>query len=271
MRHSGPGRRSPISPAIRWLGYSWQRSGASVWIAFWIDSATYLISAGLIFAIAIPPVVATVTEKVGGAVREFANDLRDGWRVLRERPAMFQNTLVSAVAQLSFGTLIALTIVYGKEALDGQFIPFPQNYAVIDAVIGVGNLVGGFAIGAVGARMRKGPLIVIGFIAMGIGVIVMGLTQNVLVALVAVFVIGVFNLVYVVPTQALFAEQTPEGFMGRVVAFRSSLVFGAMTLSMAVSSVAAEHVPVGTVFAVMGAITLGAGIVAGLLPAIRNS
>src|SRR5262249_40960278 len=28
--------------------------GASVWIAFWIDAATYLISAGLIFAIVIP-------------------------------------------------------------------------------------------------------------------------------------------------------------------------------------------------------------------------
>jgi MFS family permease len=245
--------------------------GASVWIAFWIDSATYLISAGLIFAIAIPPVVAAVTEKVGGAVREFINDLRDGWRVLRERPSMFQNTLVSAVAQLSIGTTIALTIVYGRDALDGRFIPFPQNYAAIDAVIGVGNLVGGFAIGLIGARMRKGPLIVLGFIGMGVGTIVMGLTQNVLIALAASLATGIFNLVYVIPTQALFAEQTPEGFMGRVVAFRSSLVLGALTLSMAVSSIAAEHVPVGTIIAVAGVITLVAGIVAGLLPAIRDS
>jgi hypothetical protein len=59
--------------------------------------------------------------------------------------------------------------------------------------------------------------------------------------------------------------------MGRVVAFRSSMVLGAITLSMAVSSVAAEHIPVGTVIAVSGAITVVAGIVAGLLPAIRNS
>jgi MFS family permease len=245
--------------------------GASVWIAFWIDSATYLISAGLIFAIAIPPVAAAAKEKIGGAIREFVRDLHDGWRVLRERPAMFQNTLVSAVAQLSIGTTIALTIVYGHDALDGRFIPFPQNYAAIDAVIGVGNLVGGFAVGVIGARMRKGPLIVLGFIAMGIGTVVMGVTQNVLIALAASFAIGVFNLVYVVPTQALFAEQTPEGFMGRVVAFRSSMVLGALTLSMAVSSVAAEHVAVGSIIAVSGVITLGAGIVAGLLPAIRNS
>jgi hypothetical protein len=105
---------------------------------------------------------------------------------------------------------------------------------------------------------------------MGLGVIVLGLTQNVLVALGASFVVGVFNLVYVIPTQTLFAQLTPEGFMGRVVAFRSSLVLGAMTLSMAVSSVAAEHIPIGTVIAASGVITLAAGIVGALLPAVRD-
>lgn len=245
--------------------------GTTLWFAFWLDAATYLVSAALLLAIVVPPAVEAAGAKVRGAARAFLNDLRDGWHVLRDRPALFQNTLVSTVAQLSVGTTIALTSVYARDALNGQFIPFPQNYAAIDAVIGIGNLVGGLAVGAIGIRMRKGHLIVLGFIAMGLGFVVMGLTQNVFIALVASFVIGVFNLVYIVPTQALFAEQTPEGFMGRVVALRSSLVFGAMTLSMGVSSIAAEHVPVGTVIAVSGAITLGAGIVAGLLPQVRNS
>ena len=125
-------------------------------------------------------------------------------------------------------------------------------------------------VGAIGSRLRKGWMVVIGFVVMGLATLFLGLTQNVLIALVAAFVIGVFNLVYVIPTQTLFAELTPEGFMGRVVAFRSSLVFGAMTLSMAVSSVAAEHIPVGTVIAVSGAITVLAGLAGALLPAVRD-
>lgn len=244
--------------------------GANLWLAFLLDATTYVISAGLLLAIFIPPVARVAGPKVAGAIRQFLSDLRDGWRVLRGQPTLFQNTIVSTVAQLSIGTTIALTIVYGRDALDGRIIPFPQNYAAIDAVIGVGNLIGGFAVGVIGARLRKGRMVVIGFIAMGLGTIVMGLTQNVLVALGASFLVGVFNLVYVIPTQTLFAELTPPGFMGRVVAFRSSLVFGAMTLSMGVSSVAAEHIPVGTVIAASGVVTLAAGLIGALLPAVRD-
>ena len=36
-------------------------------------------------------------------------------------------------------------------------------------------------------------------------------------------VIGIFNLVYVIPSQTLFAEVTPAGMMGRVIAIRSRL------------------------------------------------
>jgi MFS family permease len=244
--------------------------GTNLWLAFWLDGATYLISAGLLLAIFIPPAVRQAAPRVAGAVRAFLDELRDGWRVLRGQPTLFQNTIVSTFAQLSVGTTIALTVVYGRYALDGSLIPYPQNYAAIDAVIGVGNFVGGFAVGAIGTRLRKGRMVVAGFIAMGLGVIVMGLTQNVVVALVASFVVGVFNLVYVIPTQTLFAQLTPEGFMGRVVAFRSSLVLGAMTLSMAVSSIAAEYIPVGMVIAASGVVTLAAGIVGALLPAVRD-
>ena len=82
---------------------------------------------------------------------------------------------------------------------------------------------------------------------------------------------GIANLVYVVPTQTLFAELTPLGMMGRVVAFRGSLVFGALTLAMAISGLMAEVIPAGTVIAIFGFVTLGAGVVAAFLPAIRRS
>jgi len=243
---------------------------AQLALAFWLDAATYLISALLIIGLTIPAAVRVVGPPVTGAVRAFLAELRDGWHVLRRQPTLFQNTLVSTVAQLSVGTTLALTIVYARDVLDGRFIPYPQNYAAIDALIGVGNLFGGLVVGAIGNRLRKGWMVVIGFVVMGLATLFLGLTQNVLIALVAAFVMGVFNLVYVIPTQTLFAELTPEGFMGRVVAFRSSLVFGAMTLSMAVSSIAAEHISVGTVIAVSGAITVLAGLTGALLPAVRD-
>ena len=101
--------------------------------------------------------------------------------------------------------------------------------------------------------------------------VVLGLTGNVAIALVAAAVIGVANLVYIIPTQTVFMEMTPIELMGRVVAFRSSLVFGSMTLAMGVSGILAESVPVGLVIAGFGALTLLGGLIAAFLPAVRDA
>jgi MFS family permease len=245
--------------------------GASLGLAFWVDAASYVVSAALLLGIAIPRILRPAGPLAGSALRRFGRELRDGWRFLRGAPSLYQNTLVSAVAQVSIGATIALTVVYARDVLDGSLIAYPANYTLIEAAIGVGNLVGGLVVGAVGARFRKGRLIVGGMIVMGASVALLGVTGNLFLAIAASLGYGVANLVYVIPTQTLFAELTPPGMMGRVVAFRSSLVFGALTMAMAVSGALAETLPAGLVITGFGLVTVGAGIVAGLLPAIRRS
>jgi hypothetical protein len=93
----------------------------------------------------------------------------------------------------------------------------------------------------------------------------------VVIALAAAGIIGIANLVYIIPTQTIFIELTPIELMGRVVAFRSSLVFGAMTLAMGVAGVLAESVPVGLVIAGFGVLTLAGGLIGALLPAVRDA
>ncbi len=105
---------------------------------------------------------------------------------------------------------------------------------------------------------------------MGGGTVLLGLTSSVLLALAGSIVIGVANLIYIIPTQTLFGEVVPMQLMGRVVAFRSSLVFGAMTGAMAVSGVLAEGLGAGLVIAGFGMVTVLAGLLAALLPAVRD-
>ena len=245
--------------------------GPALPLAFWLDAASYVVSALLVLGLAIPPVAREAGPAVGSAARRFLAELREGWRFLSDQPQLFQNTLISAVAQMSIGATLALTVVYARDWLDGGLIGYPANYAAIEMAIGLGNLVGGLAVGALGARLRKGWLIVAGFLVMGISTVFLGLTQNVLLALLTAAVIGVANLVFIIPTQTLFAEVTPMPMMGRVVAFRSSLVFGAMTAAMAVSGILAERFEVGIVIALFGCVTTGAGLAAVFLPAVRDS
>jgi MFS family permease len=245
--------------------------GADLALAFWVDAVTYVASAILLVGMVVPPVARELVPRVGGAIAAFAAELRDGWRFLRHETTLFQNTLVSILAQLSIGATLALTVVYAERSLAGDVIPYPESYAVLEAAIGLGNLVGGFVVGAIGARLRKGWLIVIGFLVMGIATVVLGSTSNEVLAVGAAVIIGVFNLVYVIPSQTLFAERTPAGLMGRVVAIRSSLVMGALTGAMAVSSGLADHVDAGLIIAATGLLTVVAGGLAAAMPAVRDA
>jgi MFS family permease len=240
-------------------------------LAFFADSATYVLSALLLAGIAVAPLVRENTPRAGNAVRNFVGEVAAGWHFLRKEAALMQNTLISALAQLTVGVTLALTVVYARALPAGQVIPYPQSYAAIDTAIGVGNLVGGFAVGLIGARLKKGWLVVGGFVVMGLGTVVFGLTDNIVVALAASTVVGVANLVYIIPTQTMFMEKTPIELLGRVIAFRSTFVFGSMTLAMGVAGVIAESVPVGLVIAGFGALTLLGGVIGAFLPAVRDA
>ena len=130
--------------------------GTAIGLAFWLDAATYVVSAVLLLAITIPPVYRVAVKVAGNAIGRFVAELRAGWRFLRGKPSLYQNTLVSAVAQVSVGATIALTVVYARDVLSQQPVAYPTNYTLVEAAIGVGNLVGGLAVGAIGARFGKG-------------------------------------------------------------------------------------------------------------------
>jgi MFS family permease len=251
--------------------------GPSLPLAFWADSATYVISAVLIVGLAIPPVSRAAARRAKGlreTIGEFLGELGEGWAFLRGQPSLYQNTLISAIAQTSIGATLALIVVYSRDALDPGLLPYPRNWAALETAIGLGNLVGGLAVGAMGAAVKKGWLVVAGFVTMGLATVVMGLTGQVVVALAAAVVVGAANLAYIIPTQTLFAELTPARMMGRVVSFRSGLVYGALTGAMAVSGAIAESLPserVGLVIAAFGAVTAISGAVAALLPAVRDA
>ncbi len=245
--------------------------GTNLALAFWVDSLTYVFSAVLLAGLVIPPAVREVGPRVSSAIGSFVEELREGWHFLRGETTLFQNTLVSVLAQLSIGATLSLMVVYAERSLSGEIIPYPNSYAIIEAAIGLGNLAGGFVVGAIGARLRKGWLVITGFAFMGLATIALGLTSNEVLAIGAAVVIGIFNLVYVIPSQTLFAERTPEGMLGRVVAIRSSIVMGALTGAMAVASGLADHVDAGLIIAFTGVLTVIAAIVAAWLPAVRDA
>jgi DHA3 family macrolide efflux protein-like MFS transporter len=235
--------------------------GSALPLAFWLDSVSYVASAMLVVAVVIPPVVRSVgsVAPVPG-LAGIRDDLVAGWRFLRGEPVLLANTLQAVAGQLTIGATIALTPLYAKVVLRLDSLSWTAAYAFMETGIGVGNLVGGFVIGLLGARIAKGRMVIGGYAAYGLAVVGLGLTNNLSLALGLAFAMGVSNMVFIIPTQTLFQERTPGDMIGRVVGFRFSAVFGAMTFAMAASGVLGDAAGVGPVLVVFGVITVAAGL-----------
>jgi DHA3 family macrolide efflux protein-like MFS transporter len=260
--------------------------GSALPVAFWLDAATYIASAALLGTMIVrtPEEIAAEDDELAeegavtppdevhtGAGEGFVAELKAGYRFLRTEPVLFANTIQATVAQLTVGALTALTVTYAFENFIGSGFDPKAIYPFIEASVGAGNLVGGFVIGLIAMRVAKGPMISVGYVLTGLCTALLGLTGHLGIALGLAFGLGVANMIFVIPSQALFQERTPSALMGRVVGFRFALVFGAMSFAMAVGGVLAEATTAGLVFVLFGLVSVGAGVAGFFVPAIRHA
>jgi MFS family permease len=243
--------------------------GAALPLAFWFDAATYAASAALIATIVVPPVPRSADAPDERPT--VVADLKAGYSFLRHETTLLANTLQATVAQFTIGILTALTPYYAKGIATGHAVTGQTAYGFLETAIGVGNLIGGFAIGVIGAHFARGRTVIVGYTAWGLCIALLAWTGNLPIALGLMFGSGVANMIFVIPSQTMFQERTPPDMLGRVVGFRFALVFGSMTIAMAISGLLAEAAGVGPVLAVFGVMTMLAGLAGLLIPAVRDA
>jgi MFS transporter, DHA3 family, macrolide efflux protein len=258
--------------------------GGSAVLAFWLDAVTYLASAVLLATMVVPPVVRRVRSAspagrlddlepeppVGSvpSVADVRRDLREGWAFLRTEAILLANTVQSTAAQLAVGVVTGLGYLIAEE-----LNPATQTatFAFMETAIGVGNLLGGFALGLVTARIAKGRLIIAAYTVFGVLVVLVGFIPPLPVMLALMFGIGIANMAFVIPSQTLFQERTPPELMARVVSLRFAIVFGVMTIATAALALVANVTGVGPVVALSGLIAIVAGVAGYFVPAVRDA
>lgn len=247
--------------------------GSAVPLAFWVDSATYLASAALLATIVVQARARSAGADAAdeGGRASFITELQAGWQFLRHETVLLANTLQGAAGQFSLGIAIALTPSFVKLMFSGSGFGWQAAYGFLETGIGVGNLIGGFVIGVIGARFAKGRMVIVGYAAWGLFIFLFAVTNNLGVAIGLSFGQGVANMVFIIPSQTLFQERTPPELMGRVVGFRFALVFGSMTIAMALGSVLGEVLGPAPVIATFGLVTAVAGLAGLLVPAVRDA
>jgi MFS family permease len=237
--------------------------------AFVLDAGTYVISAVLLWAMILPRQVDEVAERI--SLSAVWHELAEGFGFLWRQRVLLTNTLISTVAQIGVGAEIVGSLLYARNVVDRGVLSFEQMYALLLTGLALGSVAAGIVVGTIGDRFPKGPMVIVGFIGFGLSLVVAGLTTDPIVAIIAFFANGVFNMVFIIPTVTLFQELTPQRLMGRVVASRQALVFGSIAASMALSGYLSEVIGPAAVLVVSGAICAGAGAVGILIPSMRNA
>ena len=243
--------------------------GPSLPLAFWVDAATYAASAVLIASIYVTPLRDAAT--LSGERLSVLADMKAGYRFLRGETVLLANTLQAAVAQLTIGVLTALTPLYATGIVAGTAVDAKAAYGFLEAGIGVGNLIGGFVIGVIGTHLARGKTVIAGYAMWGACVALLALTGNLGIAIGLMFGSGIANMVFVIPSQTMIQERTPPEMLGRVLGFRFALVFGSMTIAMALGGLLAQVAGAGPVIGLFGVMTMLVGLAGLLVPAVRDA
>jgi MFS family permease len=174
---------------------------------------------------------------------------------------LLANTIQGTIGQLSLGVITVVGVILAQQLTPPPGDEYAATYAFMETAIGLGNLLGGFALGLVSTRVRKGRLIIVAYVAYGVQMIILGAVGSIPIALGLLVGMGIANMAFVVPSQTLFQERTPPELMGRVVSLRFALVFGGMSVAMALGGLLTEDLGLGPVIAGAGITAIVAGVV----------
>ena len=244
--------------------------GPALVLAFWLDGASYLASALLVAAVAIPRLVPGSGTSGEARAPSLRSDLATGWRFLRAETVLFATTVQAAIAELGLGALTALSPLLVAGLALGS-IEAPMAYGLFEMSMGVGLVGGGIVLGGLATRLPKGLTIVAAFTATGVVLVALAVTGSLPIALALACLVGVANVSFAVPSQTIFQQRTPGELLGRVVAIRIAAVNGVLAVAMVTSGVLAEIFGLHAVLVGCGILTVAAGLAGLSFRSIREA
>lgn len=197
------------STAIGFAGAGLLASAFDINWAFWIDSLTFVVSAGCVWLLRVRSRVEVPEDTSIGVV--LAN-LRTGVRTIIETPMLRSLFLLGAPVFLSFGLWNVLLLPMAiKELHASEF-----EYGVQEALTSIGFVVGSLFMARYSDRLATGLWVFVGSLGMGLAGILYGLSPVIWIAILWVTVSGFFNSPSAVARQTLLQRNTPRELRGRV-------------------------------------------------------
>lgn len=189
--------------------------------AFWVDAATFLFSALMIYGIAWRPVAPEATDGDGTLAQaeiRLRDELVSGVRYIASSRVLTTLTLTYAAAAIAGMAMITLIHLLALFTLSGGAI----TLSVFDVAITVGMLLGATLVSRF--RGQHGLVFLGGLLLMGVAVTCLGFVPPTPVTLALLAVSGIANTLFAVASVTITQKETPTNLRGRVFSARSALV-----------------------------------------------
>lgn len=230
---------------------------------FTLDGISFLLAMGLLMTLR------TASEKKKPApVSQTLDDLKLGLDYVLRR-------------QRTIGMIIALTIINNLFIMGPAIVGMPilvkttlngcaSDYAAIEACYAIGMLISSFVIYRLDKRLHKGLTLMLGMIVDGLTFCLLFIAPSVPVVMVLIIIHALGIPMITVSRTAIIQHYVPNELQGRVFSMVHLAVVGLTGISSALVGVAADFIPMPTIFLIIGIGAAICGVVGLLARGIRT-
>jgi CRP-like cAMP-binding protein/sugar phosphate permease len=247
------------STAVGFAAAGFLASTGNVYLAFYVDAATFILSAICIFFVRVAPLVVEEMTSVGAVV----NNLRAGVAMLSGTPILRSTLLVFAPVFFAFGLWNVLLLPFAVGPLGGTEF----EYGLQEGLTSVGFVIGSLLMAKYIDRLPEGTWMVVSFTVMGIAGILYGLSSNIWVAIGLVMISGFAQPPSSIARSLVLQRHTPREFRGRVFSafFVSRDVL--FLVGMATAGLA-DVINIRLLIVIASSMLIGAAILTQLMPGL---
>ncbi len=194
----------------------------------------------------------------------------EGIKFIKTHKRIKQSLILMTFSQALVATMAVLAPGFADQILK---IDLTDASYLVMGPAAFGLVIGSLGVGGIGTKYLKGSIILTGTVGTGVLLILLsfitkasepfvhffGLSftvNNLAVAILLIFLLGIFNSFITVPTNTILQEETHSDMRGRVYGFLTALTGGASLLPVVFSGVLADVMGVGRTLVVLGVFVL---------------
>ena len=254
-----PLAQQAVGPAVGGLAIAIFEPGIAILFA----SVAYLVSAGCLVAMRVQSAPERSEEERPTALL----DLREGVGYVRRTPWLWATLGFAFVAVFFFvGPFEVLAPFVISERVGGG----SAEFGLLLAMFGVGSALGAVVISSGSLPRRYLTVMLVAWGGGGLPLILMGLSSELWILCVAVFVVGASDAIGLVIWGTLLQIRVPDALRGRVSSLDFFVSLSLLPASMALAGPAGEAFGLTAVFLVAGIAPIAAAVVAYVAGGMRS-